>query len=140
MMKNQSGLADPTAEAAISNILLKQYHTANRPLVYICISDPANAEEIRARAIACCRYAVDLQRTPFVPQLYFPLFVEEPTSEEAREIIWQMSRQVLKNCRELWWFGETPTERIKKEVKAGVYYGLEIRHFTLDGDEIPISA
>ena len=137
MMRNQSGMPDPTAEAAISNVILEQCHTAKRPLVYICCSGLPDGFNVSLLG-RCCAYAVERRRTPLAPQLFFPLFLGEERTAGQREASWAMRRQMLKVCRELWWFGDKPTQLTRKEIQTAVYNGLTIRHFTSDCQEISI--
>ena len=136
MMRNQSGYPDPTAEAAIGKAMADAYYAARRPMVYLCAPEDADRRWRTRRARQYCRMAVQAHTTPIMPRMmYERILGAEGLRENGTDVMF-MSRTIMRKCRELWWFGDTPTREMKQEIRYANKYGLVIRHFTKQGTEV----
>ena len=112
MMCNGEGYPDPTASAAITNVMKEN------PFVYICM-----------RARNYCKFAVARGKIPLAPHLYFPQFMSETAEREAAM---RMNFELLKLCGELWVFGENITEGMAAEIARS----KKVRYFTTKCEEV----
>jgi len=123
MMRNSEGYPDPTASAAITNVMKEN------PFVYICSPYRNNPRVNVMRARNYCKFAVSKGRIPLAPHLYFPQFMSEATEREAAM---QMNFELLKLCGECWVFGETITEGMVAEIARA----KKVRYFTTKCEEV----
>ena len=136
MMRNQSGYPDPTAEAAIEHVLAEQHSQERRPLVYICVPCGGNFAGNTRKARVYSKFAVKQQKTPIAPQLFFPQILGKVETAGTRKIARQMEKQIIRKCRELWWFGKEPTEGMKEEIRIAMWEGLIVKHFNEGCEEV----
>ena len=136
MMRNRSGLPDPTADAAIGHITAEQHRAARRPLVYVCSPFRGDVALNIQKARQYCRFAIDQHMTPIATHLLYPQILGEQETKETRELALHMGRQIIRKCRELWWFGDKPTAGMKEEIDYANRQSLIIRHFTENCEEV----
>ena len=136
MIYNQSGLPDPTAYEAICHVEAERLRENRRPLVYICSPYRGDTNGNIRKARKYCRFAVEQHVTPIAPHLLFPQFMGKEETKQTRELALSMGRQILRRCRELWWFGPEPTEGMLREIKFALKNELVIRHFTEKCEEV----
>ncbi len=136
MMRNQSGFPDPTADVAIGQIATEQHRAARRPLVYICSPFRGDMAGNIRKARKYCRFAIDEHMTPIATHLLYPQILGVRETKETRELALNMGRQIIRKCRELWWFGDKPTAGMKSEIEYANRQALVIRHFTEDCEEV----
>ena len=106
MMRNQSGYPDPTAEAAINHVMSKQADES-RPLVYICIPLNCPYEEGLETAAFVCNQAIKEHKTPVCPFMFLELFYGPLDTEEKRRALYEMDKEYLLNCSEIWVVNES---------------------------------
>lgn len=125
---NSEGYYDPTAYEAIRRIGQQQKNPA-KPIVYICSPYAGDVEHNRKNAIRYCRFAVDHGAIPVAPHLFLPQFMSEETE---RDLALSMGIAFLKKCRELWVFGSTVSDGMRREIAKAKAIGMLIRYFTED--------
>ncbi len=130
MIKNQSGFPDPTADTAIGHVTAERNRNMRRPLVYICSPYRGDIDHNVEMAKKYSRFAIRQRKTPIAPHLLFPQILGQDETPATREVALFMGKQILRKCRELWWFGLTPTEGMKEEIEYADQVGVIIRHFT----------
>ena len=137
LMRNASGYIDPTAYEALQDIL--QEARAKRlgfmPLTYICSPYRGDVEQNLQNARRYCAFALSQGALPVAPHLLFPQFLG---AEETRELALYMGLILLSKCRELWFFGDTVSEGMKREISRARWRGMIVRHFTSDCKEVPV--
>ena len=136
MMKTKSGLPDPTADAAIGHITAEKRRAARRPLVYVCSPFRGDVAGNIQKARQYCRFAIDQDVTPIATHLMYPQVLGEQETRETRELALSMGKNIIRRCRELWWFGDQPTAGMKEEIEYANRQALIIRHFTEDCEEV----
>ena len=82
------------------------------PLVVIRGNIPENIR----KAKEYCRFAIDQHMNPIATHLLYPQILSKQETQETRELALYMGRQIIRKCRELWWFGDEPTDGMKEEI------------------------
>ena len=80
------------------------------------------------------RFAYEKGCLPVVPHLYFPQFLKESDVQERMAGI-QFGLSLLKECREVWVFGEVMSEDMCIEIAEADHAGIPIRYFTKQNGE-----
>lgn len=96
LFKNQEGYADPTAGAAMKEVIKEARKW--RPLVYICSPYSGDPPGNTKKAIMYSRFAVDQGAIPLAPHLLLPLYMDESTE---RELAMFMDMVFLGRCEEM---------------------------------------
>ena len=137
LMKNASGCVDPTAFAALSEIIREERagRLGYMPLTYICSPYAGDVEQNVQNARRYCAFALSQGALPIAPHLLLPQFMREET-EETRELALHMGLILLSKCRELWFFGDAVSEGMKREISRARWRGMIVRHFTGDYKEV----
>ena len=117
---NHEGYADPTACAALNNVV-----NARSPFVYICSPYRASPRVNVMRARGYCKFAVRKGKIPLAPHLYFPQFMSEVTE---RERALAMNLEFLKLCGEVWVFGREISEGMAWEIDKAEKMRKKIRY------------
>lgn len=137
LFRNASGYVDPTAYIALQDILqeerVKRLHYM--PLIYICSPYNGDIEENTENARRYCAYALSQGMLPIAPHLLFPQFMGDET-DETRELALHMGLILLTRCRELWFFGDTISEGMKREISRARWRNMVIRHFSTAFEEV----
>ena len=136
MMRTKSGLPDPTADKAIGHVTAELKRAARRPLVYICSPYRGDVDHNVEQAKRYCLFAIDQHMTPLATHLLYPQILGEQETKETRELALNMGRQIIRKCRELWWFGDQPSAGMKAEIDYANRQALIIRHFTENCEEV----
>ena len=139
MIYNQSGLPDPTAYEAICHVEAERLRENRRPLVYICSPYRGDTNRNIRKARKYCRFAIDKQVTPIATHLMYPQILGKTETRKTRELAMSMGRNIIKRCRELWWFGDHQTDGMKDEIEYARHKALIIRHFTENCEEVPLA-
>lgn len=125
--KNQEGYADPTAGAAMTQIVKEARQWS--PLVYICSpfsgDPPGNTEKAKRYS----RFAVDQGAIPLAPHLLLPLYMKE---NSERGLAMFMDMVFLGRCEEIWVFGSNWSEGMQAEIAKAKKRKMKIRYFTED--------
>ena len=112
--RNSSGYYDPTAGAAMSQIM-KEYKQArreqwqmdnevkSRPKVYVVSQYAGDVKENTLAAIRCCRQLIKQKKIPIASHLLFPWMLQEDTEAE-RYLGTMFGLALLALCEEVWVF------------------------------------
>ncbi|HML45697.1 MAG TPA: DUF4406 domain-containing protein [Clostridia bacterium] len=140
LMRNGSGYVDPTAFEALQDIIWEERtkRLGYMPLTYICSPYKGDVELNVQNARRYCAFALSQGALPVAPHLLFPQFLGTEETEETRELALHMGLILLTRCRELWFFGDTVSEGMKREINRARWRDMIIRHFTSDCKEVPI--
>ena len=143
--RNNEGYSDPTAGAAIGNIM-REYHAGrrvarrrqhemrNRPKVYVVSRYAGDVERNTAAAIRCCQYAIRKGMMPVASRLLYPQMLRDDDPAE-REMGTAFGLALLALCDEVWVFtdhcgvspGMAAEEREAKRLGKPIrYFGLEV--------------
>ena len=96
--------------------------------IFICSAYRGDIDDNTEKAKEYCRWAtVECGVIPIAPHLFFPQFLDDD-AETERELGINMGLSLLKECSELWYFGESITEGMKKEIDMAVKLGIPVRH------------
>ena len=96
--------------------------------IFICSAYRGDIDGNIEKAKEYCRLAaVECGVIPFAPHLFFPQFLDDEMEAE-RELGINMGLGLLKECSELWYFGESITEGMKKEIDIAVRLGMPVRY------------
>ena len=136
MYRNSEGYADPTAGAAIGQ-LMKEYRKEcrrrtelkERPKVYIVSRYAGDVDTNVKNAISYCRFAIDNKKMPIAAHLLYPQIVDDNNPDE-REIGTMYGLALLALCDEVWCFGETLSSGMEQEIKEAKRLGKPIKYFT----------
>ncbi|HCA28218.1 MAG TPA: DUF4406 domain-containing protein [Ruminococcaceae bacterium] len=95
--------------------------------IFICSAYRGNIDGNIEKAKEYCRWAaVECGVIPIAPHLFFPQFLDDD-AETEREIGINMGLSLLKDSSELWYFGDSVTEGMKKEIDTAVRLGIPVR-------------
>jgi hypothetical protein len=146
LMRNASGCVDPTAFEALQDIIREERakRLGYMPLTYICSPFKGDIEQNVQNARRYCAFALTQKALPIAPHLLFPQFLgaeaacHAEETEETRELALHMGLILLSKCRELWFFGDTVSDGMKREISRARWRGMIVRHFTRDCKEVPV--
>ena len=124
---NFEGYSDPTAEAALTNIMREEKAKRYRPLVYICSPYAGDIERNTNRARNYCRFAVSEGVIPIAPHLHYPQFLDE-SDQEQRNLGIFFALVLLGKCDALWVFGDQVSKGMSAEISKAKRRGLPIRY------------
>jgi hypothetical protein len=83
-----------------------------------------------AAAIKYCRHAVNQDVFPICPHIYLTRFLDDLSAAERRLGL-DMGLQLLRECSELWVFGERISEGMRGEIAEAQRHGIKIKHIEL---------
>ena len=140
LMRNASGYVDPTACEALSDILREDRakRLGYMSLTYICSPYKGDVEQNLQNARRYCAFALSQGVLAIAPHLLFPQFLGAEETEETRELALHMGLILLTKCKELWFFGDTISEGMKREISRARWRGMIVRRFTIDCKEVPV--
>ena len=140
LMRNASGYVDPTAYEALQDIIREDRakRLGYMPLTYICSPYKGDVEQNLQNARRYCAFALSQGALPIAPHLLFPQFLGAEETEETRELALHMGLILLTKCKELWFFGDTISEGMKREISRARWRGMIVRRFTNDCKEVPV--
>lgn len=110
-----------------ANTLKPQYKK-----IYICSPLRGDIEKNKAAAKDYCRWAVLEYRggkekiVPIAPHIYFTEFLDDNISEQ-RELALEIGLDLLRECSEIWVFGNTISEGMAREIETAAELGIKIR-------------
>jgi hypothetical protein len=102
--------------------------------VYICSPLKGEIHGNIKTALRYCRYAVKRGKLPIAPHCYFPLFMDDKKTAE-RELAMAFGLRLLSGCKEIWVFGDTISDGMKREIQLAKQKGIRIRKFTTNMEE-----
>lgn len=111
MYKNSEGYADPTAGAAMSQIMKeykqkqkKLYAEKNRRKVYVASAYAGDVDGNTTKAVNYCRMVIDAGYMPLASHLLYPQMLNDKIPAE-RELGLMFGLALLRMCDEVWVFG-----------------------------------
>ena len=137
--KNSEGYLDLTAYEAMTAVRREERkNSAIKPepsKVYICSPFRGDVETNVANALRYCRFAVERGKFPIAPHCYLPRFMNDANPVE-RELAISFGLRLLNDCRELWIFGSTISEGMRKEILAAKWRNIKIKQFNENMEEL----
>lgn len=82
--------------------------------VFICSPLKGNLKENIRKAKLYCKYVIACGYLPIAPHVYFTSFLND-TDPNEREMGMKLGLELLKDCDELWIFGNRITDGMKAE-------------------------
>ena len=143
MFKNSEGYNDPTAGAAMSQIMKeykrnqrdtwkRQNEIKCRPKVYVISKYAGDIEFNISKAVEYCRFAIKQNRIPVASHLIYPAILQDTVAAE-RELGTMFGLALLALCDEVWVFGKEPSPGMAAEIaeakrlnKPLSYYSEEV--------------
>jgi hypothetical protein len=137
--KNREGYLDLTAYEAITAVRREARKNSvvrsEPPKVYICSPFRGDTETNVANALRYCRYAVERGKFPIAPHCYLPRFMDDANPAE-RKLAISFGLRLLNDCREVWIFGSTISEGMKREILAAKWRNIKIKQFNENMEEL----
>jgi hypothetical protein len=146
MYRNSEGFRDPTAGAAISNVMKeyrqqrreawkKETEIKERSKVYIASRYAGDVEKNTADAAAFCREAVRKGYIPIASHLLYPRILDD-TDPHERELGLLFGQALLSVCDEVWFIGPKQkdgkiemSDGMKAEYREAMRLKKKIRFF-----------
>lgn len=133
---NREGYPDPTAYQALSNVEREEKEVkVYFPLVYIASPYAGDTVRNADRARGYCRFAVGKGCIPLAPHLHYPQFMDDGDKAQ-RELGLRFAIILLGKCDELWVFGDTVSDGMKREISKAKKRGIPIRYFNGKCEEV----
>lgn len=105
--------------------------------VFICSALRGNLQVNITKAEEYCRWAIRTDGVlPIAPHLYFTRFLDDDSPAE-RELSICAGLELLKECDELWYFGDRITEGMVREINMSKSLGIAVRY--ISGSEINLN-
>ena len=130
MYRNREGYSDPTAGAAVGN-MMKEYRQArkrvwqrqneikNRKKVYVASRYAGDVDKNISAALKYCRYVIGKHCIPVASHiLYAASGMLDDDSEEERELGLMFGLSLLAVCDEVWVFGEVSSGMQQEIIEA----------------------
>lgn len=138
-MKNSEGYLDPTAYSALTAVrreeIKKSGVSQETPKVYICSPYRGDTAANVANALRYCRFAVARGKFPICPHVYLTRFLNDDVADEREQGL-AFGKRLLRECRELWLFGDKVSEGMKGELLQAETRNIPIRRFDSQLNEI----
>ena len=137
--KNREGYADPTAGAAVSQVM-KEYRqerrrlfaAKNRKKIYVASKYAGDIQINIENAIWCCHYVIDRGYMPIASHLLYPQILDDSIPRE-RELGLMFGLALLAACDEVWVFtvnGEV-SSGMEKEIEEAKRLGIPVRQLEM---------
>lgn len=139
MYRNSEGYADPTAGAALGQIM-KEYRQErretwkreneikSRPKVYVVSRYAGDIENNVLSAIRYCKFVITQGKMPIAAHLLYPQIMDDNVPTE-REIGTMFGIALLEMCDEVWCFGKELSSDMEREIKEAKRLGKPIKYF-----------
>lgn len=139
MYRNSEGYADPTAGAALGQIM-KEYRQErretwkreneikSRPKVYVVSRYAGDIENNVLSAIRYCKFVITQGKMPIAAHLLYPQIVDDNVPAE-RKIGTMFGIALLEMCDEVWCFGKELSSGMEREIKEAKRLGKPIKYF-----------
>ena len=132
MYRNSEGYADPTAGAAMRQMMKEyrqqqkqHYADKNRRKVYVASRYAGNVEANVKAATRYCRLVIDRGYMPIASHLLYPQILHDDDPAE-RELGMLFGLALLRDCDEVWVFGEV-SPGVAREVEEAKRLQKRIR-------------
>lgn len=127
---------DPTAHAALSNILRERRQTQPvtkhvdtvRRMVFVCSPLAGDVKSNLRMARKYARFTFLNGCAPIVPHLLFPQFLDDERPAERSAGI-EMGLMLLAQCKELWAFGGKVSNGMRSEIAFANRHRIPVRYF-----------
>jgi len=140
MYKNGEGYSDPTAGAAMSQIMKehknrqretwqRQSEIKGRPKVYVVSKYAGDTETNTAKAVEFCRFVIQKRRIPVASHLIYPAVLQDTIAAE-RELGTMFGLALLALCDEVWVFGKEKSEGMMAEITEAKRLNKPLRYYT----------
>ena len=146
-MANRSGFRDPTADAALGNVMReyaaeqkRKYRVKNRRKVYVASPFAGDEKKNTAAAIRYCRFVINEGYIPVASHILFAAsgMLRDSVPKE-RELGMLLGLGLLRSCSEVWVFGE-PSSGMLKEIQEAEMLKKPIRFFDTNMQEVTVNA
>jgi hypothetical protein len=97
-------------------------------LIFICSPLRGNIKSNISRAKQYCKLITKLNHIPICPHIYFTQFLDDSILEE-RMLGMSMGKKLLLLCDEIWIFGNTISEGMKKEITYAKRHNIKMVFF-----------
>jgi len=139
MYRNSEGYSDPTAGAAMGNIMReyrkerrkiyrRETEIKSRPKIYIVSKYAGDVENNVLSAIRFCKYAIKKGKMPIAAHLLYPQMLDDGNPAE-REIGTMFGIALLEMCDEVWCFGNELSSGMEREIKEAKRIGKPSKYF-----------
>ncbi len=132
MYRNSEGYADPTAGAAMRQMMKEyrqqqkqHYADKNRRKVYVASRYAGNVEANVKAATRYCRLVIDRGYMPIASHLLYPQILHDDDPAE-RELGMLFGLALLRDCDEVWVFGEV-SPGVAREIEEAKQLHKRIR-------------
>ena len=132
MYRNSEGYADPTAGAAMRQMMKEyrqqqkqHYADKNRKKVYVASRYAGNVEANVKAATRYCRLVIDRGYMPVASHLLYPQILRDDDPAE-RELGMLFGLALLRDCDEVWVFGEV-SPGVAREIEEAKQLHKRIR-------------
>lgn len=132
MYRNSEGYADPTAGAAMRQMMKEyrqqqkqHYADKNRRKVYVASRYAGNVEANVKAATRYCRLVIDRGYMPVASHLLYPQILHDDDPAE-RELGMLFGLALLRDCDEVWVFGEV-SPGVAREIEEAKQLHKRIR-------------
>ena len=102
-----------------------------RDLVYVCSPLKAYGSETQesniSKAVRNSRFVYEQGYTPIAPHIIFTQFMDDSNEKERTDAI-IMGQQILRNCAQLWVFGDYISEGMRNEIALAQQWGIPINY------------
>ncbi len=143
--RNSEGFYDPTAGAAIDNVMREdeirqerqrrhEEEIVSRPTVYIASKYAGDVTRNIKVAKLACRFAVKHGYRPLAAHLLYPRFMNDKDPEE-RLVGTMFGIAMLQGCDEVWVITEDDahkeiSEGMQREIDEAMNLGIPVRYFS----------
>lgn len=140
MYRNYEHYPDPTFGEAYLKIkskekALRKNKTLNIPWVYIASPYRGNVEKNVCSALSYSKFAVNQNYMPMCPHIYFTRFLDDCIEDERKKGL-SLALQMLRQCKEMWVFGNKISEGMHNEIIEAKKNNIPIRYFTTDCKDV----
>lgn len=131
MMRNGEGYYDPTAGAALQNVMKQttgKYVSWPGQLIYICTDSPTMSYADVQQLENLCIYATEQGAHPVAPLLFYSELYDL-RDRVQRAHVQRLTRSWFRQCSEVWIIGDHRPYGLRKELMRAMRKGKTIRHF-----------
>ena len=140
---NSEGYPDPTAYEALTAVHKEQKSQKKiyRPLVFLCsplatgVRLTGNVEQNIENARRYSKFTVEQGAIPLAPHLLFPQFMDDGNRAQ-RELGIFFGLVLLGKCDEVWAFGGTVSEGMRREIAKAKKRGIPIKYWSDECEEV----
>ena len=144
--RNNEGYADPTMGSAMSR-MMKEYRqqrreqrakeddAMNRKRVYMASPYAGDIEANTSSAVNYCKFIIEKGCMPVASHLLYPQMLNDSDPQE-RFLGTMFGLALLRDCREVWFFGTGMSPGMKREYEEAKRLRLKMRFFDENCEEV----